>query len=528
MSQLYRGQNSLLLGYRPVFAAAALLFLLFPPMIAAMFLYYPISGDISFGPETRFRFSPDGKSVVFRTPDELSVVLIYSVPASGGSIPVLLGKQDFFVRELRISPDSRWVVFVSSEPWLKSVPLAGGTAVTLWNSGVIDLQISADSKFVVFKTWGEAGFDFVDLFVVPIAGGEVRQLNEIVGGGEGVVNFAISPDGRTVVYSTLEDDGRAKLVSVPIKGGVRQDLTAGLGAALDYPIDFRITPDSSAVVFRAIVSGEGNSLLAVPIGGGEPRLLAGPFSGQRAVTWFEPTSDGHSVLYTLLDRSVSVDWVVLTSIPVQGGAPTKLAEANSIFAIRHTDNYVAYRTGSAQIINDYIVARSGGPARHVGGPFFCPVYRVPTCTDWQFEFTPDGRYLLFSARENDVMHLYSTQTAGGPTRLLVAIPDDFPALDFQIAGSSKYVFFFGATAAGNSETLLSVSPEGGPPEPVVPPPAEFSGNYWGVPQFQASPIGSDVLLGARWPGEEEHKLYVASPHIELLYDSYLPLAIRGR
>jgi WD40 repeat protein len=504
----------------------AVQFLILPIMALAIYLIYPINGDVVLSPETSFQFSPDGKSVVFGVLGELDVMQIYSVRATGGSTPLFLDENIFPFYDLKISPDSRFVIYIGRDPALKSVPLSGGAPVTLWNKGLADFQINANSKFVVLKSSRGTTYDYYDLFAVPIAGSEAWQLSDTEQASESVVYYDVSPDGRTVVFSTLEDDGQGRLYSVPIEGGELRDLATGLGGDVQYPIDFRITPDSSTVVFRAKTNSEGISLFSVPTIGGQPVRLAGPIASPNTIFWFEPTRDSRAVLFTFIDRNESKHRTELNSIPLLGGLIVKLAEAQAIDKIRQTDRYIAYSTYTDQIIDHYIVPRSGGPSRHVGGPFGCPGLPIPICASWQFEFTPDGRYLLFSARVKDIMNIYSAPTPGGPTQILATATDSYFDLNFQVAANSSKVYYFDATAAGEAQTIMVVSLDGNEPEPVIPAPAEFSVNSLGLPHFLVDPVGDRVLFGARWPYQENARLYVASPNVEMLFADYLPLIFR--
>ncbi|MEM8487330.1 MAG: amidohydrolase family protein [Bacteroidota bacterium] len=70
---------------------------------------------------------------------------------------------------------------------------------------------------------------------------------------------AISPDGKTVVYTTWDDEALGAVKSVPIAGGTPNQLTEAPG----YYFTPGFSPDGSKVVFR---KGTGNSLLGAAYG----------------------------------------------------------------------------------------------------------------------------------------------------------------------------------------------------------------------------------------------------------------------
>ncbi|HHP7238409.1 amidohydrolase family protein, partial [Longibacter sp.] len=72
-------------------------------------------------------------------------------------------------------------------------------------------------------------------------------------------NPTISPDGRTVVYTTWDDEDLGAIYSVPLSGGNAEKLTERPG----YYHTPRFSPDGSMIVFRR---GEGNVLLGTQHG----------------------------------------------------------------------------------------------------------------------------------------------------------------------------------------------------------------------------------------------------------------------
>ncbi len=271
-----------------------------------------------------FRISPDGRRVVYladQNTDE--VVELYSVPIDGGKAvqlngPLVAGGQvsgaDADMSEpFLISPDSRRVVYVADQDAdevfeLFSVPIDGGKLVKLNPSLVADgdvrgadpavnpFRISPDGGWVVY-TADQDTDEVIEIYSVPIGGGEAVKLNPVLAGGKGDVRgastdmanpFRISPDSSRVVYvADQEKDSVFELFSVPIAGGPSVKLNPVLAKG------------------RGEIRGADNS-------------VANPFLF---------TADGRRVLYLADQEDVGV--MELYAVAVTGGAVTKLNRALS-------------------------------------------------------------------------------------------------------------------------------------------------------------------------------------------------------
>ncbi len=87
------------------------------------------------------------------------------------------------------------------------------------------------------------------LFVTELATGAQRTLTAPTTAQDGTP--AVSPDGRTVVFSRISDIG-ADLFSIPFGGGVPTRITVGRGSASTQP---SFSPDGQRIVFASDRSG---------------------------------------------------------------------------------------------------------------------------------------------------------------------------------------------------------------------------------------------------------------------------------
>jgi Tol biopolymer transport system component/class 3 adenylate cyclase len=160
----------------------------------------------------------------------------------------------------RVSPDGRYVIFVSSHH-IWRIDMDGNNAKQLTNSP-LDLfgsDVSPDGKWVVYAKWGaEKG-----IWKVSIEGGDPVRLREAEAGDP-----TISPDGRWIAYSYQDKNATPK---------------------------------------------QGVAIMAFD--GGSPTRRIDLVADQ-----FRWDADGHSLLYTENEGGVSNIW----RQPIEGGTPTQV------------------------------------------------------------------------------------------------------------------------------------------------------------------------------------------------------------
>lgn len=211
---------------------------------------------------------------------------------------------------------------------------------------------------------------------------------EVVSGPARYVFPAVSPDGRTLVYSQNEI-GYSQLSLMNLESKVSTLLTPNTDVATDP----RITPDGRWVVFTAAKGDEPYSLWRLPaaggqpvqltdrrfeceqpsvspdsrqilavckrekdshrelalfdIDGGDPRFLGYPqIAGTRHFAW---AADGKSVIF--IDRTTATHQ--LASQPIAGGKPARISrfESDSIYGLA-----VDYRTGAIAFSRGHTIA----------------------------------------------------------------------------------------------------------------------------------------------------------------------------
>jgi len=262
-----------------------------------------------------FKFAPNGARVVYRAAQEVAgKVELYSVAAGGGTPVKLNGtlpaEGDVFV--FHVSADGSRVVYaadqeVDERTELWSVPIAGGTAVKLNGSlvagGEVDTAlygISPDSTRVVYRADQQAN-DRFELWSVPIAGGTAVKLNGALVAGGDISLFDFAPDASMVVYfGDQQTDNDFALFAVPLAGGAVVRVSDPLAPGGSISGNFAVTPDGASVVYHADRVPGLKQLYRAPLAGGDSddqRLNGALVAGGGVSLRFFLHPDGLQVLY---------------------------------------------------------------------------------------------------------------------------------------------------------------------------------------------------------------------------------------
>jgi serine/threonine-protein kinase len=173
-------------------------------------------------------YSPDGRSLVYRQDVDAGERHIYRLPLLGDStaVPIVVGPTDN--RAPRVSPDGRWLAYISSESGRDEVyvrPLAlGGGRVAVSAGGGSEPLWSRDGRQLFYRDGKKLlAVDFVS--ATPPAIGARRVLFE--GPFETDVmhpNYDVYPDGSGFVMLRTSDESRRLVVELNWVAKLRQKL----------------------------------------------------------------------------------------------------------------------------------------------------------------------------------------------------------------------------------------------------------------------------------------------------------------
>jgi dipeptidyl aminopeptidase/acylaminoacyl peptidase len=340
----------------------------------------------------------------------LTATLPLATPAVAGwhSLDVLPAHAN--IADLQISPDSRYVVFradieVDERYELYSVPITGTMPFKLnpplvAGSDVYQFAVTPDSQYVIYRAKQEAGESRADLYRVPITGGQADKLNVGPKAGRHVGNIVIDPDNVHVVYQAEQQaEGQIELFSAPIAGGETAPLNPPLVAGGIVYNDYAIDPIGNRVVYRADQEVDGRvELYGVPIAGGEAVRLNPP--GSRVFD-FKINPQAPVVVFSArLGGSSSTNLYMNTS---GGGLLTPLnfplVANQSVAGFRISPDgaqVVYYVTADGYTGNLYSVSIGGGASTPLTAPAE-PGYGVLA---GNLDITADGQRVVYYYRKN--------------------------------------------------------------------------------------------------------------------------------
>ena len=339
------------------------------------------------GPETfsseGLSWSPDGKTIAFSAHKTNSQEEILAVNIADGRVTRIVGRDWGGVANLGWLPDGSGLIVLASEKvgerarqiWLVSHP--SGEARQITNDLNIFLQsslsISAGGKLAVLQ-----GHYNVDMWIAPH--GDYKQARRVLQGVapryEGVDGLAWTPDGRLLYTAYIGDSG--VIWSINSDGSNLKQVTPGKPNCSDSNLS--VTSDGRYVVFQSNRSGN-VEIWRVNLDSSNLKQLT--TGGNNSSPSLSP--DGQWVIYT----SVHDGEATLLRIPIEGGEPTRIADAfSSVFRVSPNGQYTAYFVQSTKrlLVTPFV---GGEPVRTFSIPE--TALRARPLIRW----TPDGQAILY-------------------------------------------------------------------------------------------------------------------------------------
>jgi len=182
----------------------------------------------------------DGKHILFMSLHSGKAMNVWSIDGKGGSLTQLThGTLDQIPD---CSPDGKWFVYTSSEggkmtAWRASID--GGTPQQLTKEPTYIPAISRDGTLIAaMQGEGTATTYKVKLIVMPASGGAAIHEFDMLPTRNSKLRF--TPDGKTVAYAALDDNGVANIWSQSLEGGAPKQITSFKS---DIIFDFAWSPD---------------------------------------------------------------------------------------------------------------------------------------------------------------------------------------------------------------------------------------------------------------------------------------------
>jgi Tol biopolymer transport system component len=229
------------------------------------------------------------------TPNDATIV--YLTRASGlstlwrmnidGSQPRVIAEAPA-IYDYALTPDGKRVVYAAGDDRTKrttlfSIPTDGGAPSPITTTGVYlkAIQVSPDGGTILFSTLHE---DLIKVFKVAIGGGAVTRLTDVRSG-----DASFSPDGKLVACAYELQEGHAKLGILPPGGGKPLQI---------LPLDgrhYHWTPDGKGIAYIK-QTGKQENLFLQPLAGGPAKALTNFTEG--SIANYEWSRDGSRILLT--------------------------------------------------------------------------------------------------------------------------------------------------------------------------------------------------------------------------------------
>jgi eukaryotic-like serine/threonine-protein kinase len=237
--------------------------------------------------------SPDGQYVVYVLRDGEMESLNVRQVATGSDVQIRPPAVVVYYG-LTFSPDANYIYFTESSKdnplysSLYKMPVLGGSPQKIIDDIDTSISFSPDGKQFAFVR-GDTDKNEADLYIADANGSNARSIIAIPGNvsSQGLIRPAWSPDGKTILFSTLARTGGGKITEVNAANGAT-----------------RILYETRGAVGPAVWMPDGNSFL-VPI-----RDEGGPRMPGQLWTISYPSGQAHRLTNDLTDYSLQ--WLGMT------------------------------------------------------------------------------------------------------------------------------------------------------------------------------------------------------------------------
>ncbi len=386
-------------------------------------------------------WSPDGKSIAYLKMSQRDQQIRVSTLGSLRSTLLADIQTDWtnYQDILPIwSPDASKIYFLS-DPGLKSIGVAGGDPVTVFDKLVYAAGFAPDNKTILVLTHGrliDPSFsDSVGLFVIPPDGSPPRQFQNdpvrersVLGSVPPIIKF--SPDGSRIgLFYWGAEGGRHWILPWPENPEVEPRRIFS-DVKFMWPHHFEWLPDSR----RILLSHENAIWLGDTEDETMTRITAS--SGIEALRSVSP--DGKRILLEQMDLELDVIELPMNGSPYKTAIGTQTDEYSaSVSADGKVLAYVTERTGRPEIW----VEEGPGQARAIVTPDDLgasdSLFRVTIAS-----ISPDGKRVAYTWKSeigDKVTHLWVSHVEGGSH--LSVLPDSISSVSyFCWSPDSKRVF----------------------------------------------------------------------------------------
>ncbi len=287
-----------------------------------------------------FALLPNSTGVIYRanqntaTVNELYRVLFATAPATDRIVsPILIAGQN--VEAFAPTPDSGNVVYIANRPVASQqvfiAPAAGGGSIQIngplvLNGKVTDFAITPDGLSVVYRADQDTD-EIFELYRTVIASAPNNtKLNPpfLQNSNKNVTIFGVIPDSSGVVYVADQNTDEVFELFRTVFSGGNSQINPPFLLGFEDVVDFVLAPNSSGVVYKADQNTDGVNEIYKAVFGfpGSTRLNPAFVIGQNVLT-YTVAPDSASAIYRANQDNVAI--IELYRVPFASpGASTKL------------------------------------------------------------------------------------------------------------------------------------------------------------------------------------------------------------
>jgi len=351
-------------------------------------------------------WSPDGQTIacgVFQASD--SKFHLAGIAVKDGAERPISSALWLYLGGMAWLPDGSGLLLAARDPeskltqiWFLSYPEGKERRVTNDLSKYLGLTLTADGKTLLSVQAERVS----NIWMVPSGDASLaRRLTTEAGKDEGLEGLSWTPDGR-IVYSA-RPTGTWDLWIINQDGTNNRQLT--FNARANFP---SVTPDGRYIVFASDRSGSAN-IWRMDLDGGNVKQLT---DSADIAGYPNCSPDGQWVVYHIDDRKKMTIW----KVPIDGGTPIQLTHEHSERPSFSPDGKsVLCRYGDLSPKMALIPSEGGPPARLLDLPEVAPNF---------FQWSLDGRGVVYVISRDRVYNLWSQSLDGGPPKQVTSFSSD--------------------------------------------------------------------------------------------------------
>jgi len=391
------------------------------------------------------------------------------------------------------SEGSIWVVPIPGkvDPNIAGIPVRLTEPIGATNSGNT-LAWSGDGKWIAFNTSRSTPTDSNSIFVVPSAGGEVKEIAIQPVGNAGNRRLSLSPDGKTLAFS--DEQGTC---TISVDGWRAKYLTDN-----SYPWgDAAFSPDGTRLAYvnsSRMENGDESNVWVVDSLGGSPVKLRTMSGIVRGPTW---SPDGTMIAFIYDPKPTRANDRKICVTPVKespSGSINSLEielplEPNFISAGWTSQNTIGLLLGNPNFDAIYTVPSAGGRASQVS-----PAGLSINHPKW----SPDGKRIFFRG-----YGIFSIPSDGGSVATVLANREELYEATSgggnDVSPDGKKLVFSGASNIGRrgdkdrhvEVNIYTILVEGGQPTQITAFPWDPKNPWAGQARFPCwSPDGKRIAF----------------------------------